>query len=793
MRYLNLAILATTALSQSVPESTDGGITRQLEGDFTWDIQPEDGFPIIGFDSITEETEVIFKYNFTGTLTARKALDVKLYQNDCVSASDTSITFTNTTSGDELGVDIAIIQKSIKNSVHYQAVNITTAILGFCLRVDYNYIDGNGLIESVNFHQENVTIHIDLTANFTLSGINVQSVDADNEAENAQLDYPVEAYICLDDNSEVESPATLTQGSVLQVCVRIDDTVVTEGFLVEDILTFVISQPDSEAIDYEPITAAAADPLTDKICHESGICNVKTQLMSRFFTDASPGDLRVDGVAILAFGKASLIPSSAPIVRRLRTPIRGFIKGDDVKTFMEVQQQQNMDKETANVSVFAESSQRILQDGAASLEFDLKVALQGISGDYSGSAPQSPGITIQQRNGFPIIGIDDTTIESYVVFKYDYTGALSERKYLEVNLYQNDCTSPSDESLVLNKVTSEDELDIDIDIIQETIAKSVHYQDINATAAIVRFCIRVDYKFIDNDGDIDTVNFHQERVAINVDLMTDFTLTNIDVELYSADNEGDISQLDFPVVEAYICLDDNSEVNNPTALTQGSPLQVCVKIDETVVAGDIIVEDILTFVISQPDGTATDWETITNTVADPLTYKICRESGICNIKSQLLYKFFTDTSPDDLRVDGVAILAIGKAPIISSSTLTVEGTTPAVRRLRAPIRGLITVEDVKAFVSTQQQQRSNGDDDKETAIVSFFADSAQRMLQDGPALSEFGLDVGLQGVDDGSSSQDDSSSDILLYAIVAVVGALIAGCFLFVFLYAKRRLGEAKE
>jgi hypothetical protein len=87
--------------------------------------------------------------------------------------------------------------------------------------------------------------------------------------------------------------------------------------------------------------------------------------MSRFFADDSPGDLRVDGVAILAVGKASLMPSSAPIVRRLRTPIRGFLTGDDIKAFMEAQQQQNMDKETANVSVFADSSQRILQDGAA--------------------------------------------------------------------------------------------------------------------------------------------------------------------------------------------------------------------------------------------------------------------------------------------------------------------------------------------------------------------------------------------------------------------------------------------
>jgi hypothetical protein len=110
----------------------------------------------------------------------------------------------------------------------------------------------------------------------------------------------------LDDNKEVESPAALAQGSILQVCVKIDGDVVTENILVEDILTFVVSQPNGTATDSETITNAVPDPLTDKVCRESGVCNVKTQLLSKFFTDTNLADLRVDGVAILAFGRAEL-------------------------------------------------------------------------------------------------------------------------------------------------------------------------------------------------------------------------------------------------------------------------------------------------------------------------------------------------------------------------------------------------------------------------------------------------------------------------------------------------------
>jgi hypothetical protein len=390
IRYLHLALLAAaaaTAVSQSAPESTDVNMARQLATDFNWDIQPEDGFPIIGFDNTTEKNEVIFKYNFTGTLTERKFLDVTLYQSDCISASDASLAFVNSTNGDELDIDVDIIQETISDSVHYREINKGTANVGFCLRVDYNYIDNDGIIEGINFFETNVTIDVDLTANFTLTGININRDIVENENATAEFDYPVEAYFCLDDNSEVENPKPLTQGSTLQVCVKIDESVVIENILIEDILTFVISQPTGTAINSESITDGLPDVLTDKVCRESGICNVKTQLQSKFFTETVPGDLRVDGVAILAFGKASLMPSSAPTVasatRRLRAPIRGLFTSDDVKTFISAQQ--NTDESGISViSVVADSSQRILQEGIAESDFGLEVGLEGIRSDVSG-------------------------------------------------------------------------------------------------------------------------------------------------------------------------------------------------------------------------------------------------------------------------------------------------------------------------------------------------------------------------------------------------------------------------
>jgi hypothetical protein len=304
-------------------------------------------------------------------------------------ADASSLAFVNNTDGgdQELDIELDIIQETISDSEHYQEINATAAVIGFCLRVDYNYSDGEGLTESINFYETNVTITVDLTAGFELTDIVTTRTSADSENANLELDYPVTAYACSDDNIEDESPDPLAQGSFLQVCVKIDGSVQTKNIIVEDILTFTVSQPGG-ATASETITNASPDALTDKVCRESGICNVKTQLLSKFFAEASPGNLLVTGTAILAFGSASLMPSSAPSAapsgarRLLRAPIRGLLTGDDVKAFMAAQQKNNIDESGVSVvSMVADSSQRMLQDGADQSEFGLEVGLQGINGD----------------------------------------------------------------------------------------------------------------------------------------------------------------------------------------------------------------------------------------------------------------------------------------------------------------------------------------------------------------------------------------------------------------------------
>jgi len=367
--YVKLALLAATTSLVAA------------QADFDWDVMPEDGYPIIGFDDTTETSEVVFKYNYTGTLSASKTLTYNLFQLDCTTPADSALASTNTIVADELTVDIDIIQETITNSAHYNAIDNTAAEINFCMRVDYNFVGPDGT-ESINFHETNVTIGVDLLANFTLDSIVTDRTAADAADAEATLDYPVEAYICQNDNSEVLTPAALTQGSVLQFCVKIDDTVTTENILVEDILTFVLSQPGGTATDSVPITNTQPDALTDKACRENGICNIRTQLASKFFTETNPQPLRVDGVAILAFGKASSMPSSAPTsaptpapgARRLRVPISGMLSADQVRNLLEQQEKQ--------------AAARELQDAGAQSPFDLEVPLVTDASPTVQSTPQ---------------------------------------------------------------------------------------------------------------------------------------------------------------------------------------------------------------------------------------------------------------------------------------------------------------------------------------------------------------------------------------------------------------------
>ena len=293
---------------------------RVQSGDFAWAVEPADGYPTVEFSDEAEDGEVAFKYVYEGELSDTKFLSYEILQYNCLDRGDGAVSVANDdlSNPGELVFDANIEQSIITNSIHYAEVNDTFAEIKFCARVDYNYINLLGEGESINFHESKISIGIDRTAGFTISSIDVIRVNATEENTAAELDYPVVAYFC-DDLSVETGPEPFTQGGAMQVCVKMDEEVVTEDVYVQDILSFTVSQPLGPASPSVAIVNSISDRLTSKVCGVTGICNVKTQLQSKFFVDDIPNDLRVDGTAIIAFGS----PNGER--RQLKTYFRGTL------------------------------------------------------------------------------------------------------------------------------------------------------------------------------------------------------------------------------------------------------------------------------------------------------------------------------------------------------------------------------------------------------------------------------------------------------------------------------------
>lgn len=294
-----------------------------------WSIQLEQGYPTIAFSDSTDQGEILFDYAFGGNVSY---LSVALKQFDCMQPKDNGLKFVKNTTNDNLFVGVDVVESTITNSVHYTPLNETTASVNFCVRINYVVENGQNSSESIQLSETPVSITVDLTANFTLSSVTLIRDAADEALASAKVDYSLQAYFCADGNVKESKPPPLSQGSTLEVCVRVDPSVTTDVF-VEDVLVFVVSQPStSVTIKSVAIVDGQPDILTTKVCTEDGVCNIKTNIPSKFFTEQQDS-VRVDGVALLSFGSTTTqAPTSVGSGRRqneerrfLRVPLGDVI------------------------------------------------------------------------------------------------------------------------------------------------------------------------------------------------------------------------------------------------------------------------------------------------------------------------------------------------------------------------------------------------------------------------------------------------------------------------------------
>ena len=341
---------------------------------FSWDIDlntPD--FPTLNFDAANIDKEITFQYLYSGTYVDNvKYFDITMLAQGCLGAATTlpnalAIKPEVIDSGaSTLTFDIDVLQSIIDGSSYYTDNGDNTAAINFCVRVDYRTA-----AESVNFHETEVTLTVDLTAGFQLTGITAErSAAMETGPLDADVTYDVIAYYCDATNAPLAEDPVYSQGDVMQVCVRVADDLIGQDIYVEDILEFDISQLENgsgpAATPTNAIDNGTPDALTFYDCGADGRCNVMHQLTSKFFDDTTPGSLQVDGVAVLAFGT----PAGARRLQRVKVQMRAA----------------------------DEAEQRKLQEGTTS-DFGLQAELVG-----GAPAPESESSSSSNSGAIGIIG-----------------------------------------------------------------------------------------------------------------------------------------------------------------------------------------------------------------------------------------------------------------------------------------------------------------------------------------------------------------------------------------------------
>jgi hypothetical protein len=201
----------------------------------------------------------------------------------------------------EYMLEVDVVQENVIDSPYYEAIDNETASINFCVRVNYNYYDGQ-IIQEITYHESIVSVMVDLTKGFQFLDLDTERIEAHQTVEGASLDYPIDSYFCNDANQQVAQP-TLSQGDSVQICCRIqpgkDDSLV----FLADIWTLTVNQV-LEGEYFAAVINTEPAAWTQKQC-SGGICNIKTMIPSKFFARQTPGPLIITGTALLALGLQS--------------------------------------------------------------------------------------------------------------------------------------------------------------------------------------------------------------------------------------------------------------------------------------------------------------------------------------------------------------------------------------------------------------------------------------------------------------------------------------------------------
>jgi len=176
----------------------------------------------------------------------------------------------------------------------------------FCIVFYLNTVDGT---LEVNQQETLVTIDIDLTeliAQFRVDAFDVGTKDRNQDTTD--IIYSPVAYLCnVNDGSDYVVTSTFTQGDMINVCVKPNQSAITDSIKINSIESLTFSRDGSSLNQNAVLNSIAStnglSTYNDIDCYGQDYCSVSTILISSFFT--TPGTVSGNGEASLTFYSAA--------------------------------------------------------------------------------------------------------------------------------------------------------------------------------------------------------------------------------------------------------------------------------------------------------------------------------------------------------------------------------------------------------------------------------------------------------------------------------------------------------
>jgi len=298
-----------------IDPTTNGAVISNISNKFNFYIEFKDDEASVSFSDSTFSPELSFGY----TIASNKPAKVKLFKPGCSTDAPSSleaapIILGNSTPNSlytNFTVNVDIKQDSIQNEANgvwsFDAAT-NKGIISFCMRLDL-YTDGIDEEISVNFHETEVTIDVDMASDFSITGISTIRRNATEKGAEADLDYDLDVYRCVG-GIRIDPVSALSQGNSLGVCIDIN----TDNVQLDRVQNFTLTQGD--IADATPVVNGNPDGLTSVDCSLNGNqrCYIKTMMISSFFTpQAQNANVTAEGAVILKFGRRRLESSKVNI------------------------------------------------------------------------------------------------------------------------------------------------------------------------------------------------------------------------------------------------------------------------------------------------------------------------------------------------------------------------------------------------------------------------------------------------------------------------------------------------